>query len=550
MSTAGPAAPPAGYLSEESKRRFTLVAGVLGAVFFLAQMVLPMAVMFGLMMPMMFVQELKFTDIDHAALWQDRIWLLEETAGMQLRDPGKSHASKALASVRTDDLASAGPAIPLGETPAGASHALLASGERLWVIGTDATRYVESGSLIRLDGPGRPARTSTPFAYGGLPAVLALGRSTTLSRLEVTGTQARWTSQEVDLRLPAESGALRALEGLEVGGRLHLFAQLCSEAPERCSLVHRELEGEEWQPAAEESCACDWSVVAVGQQAVLVTGEKEQGRAKAFGIVMLGPGGPRTERVEIEGGGIAWTRWRALSSGDRLFLVSGGMPGGLRLKEIADGRVVRSVRRPGNFPFPPNMMLLMLIPQVLPAVLSLILAFVLTSQMRLHRVADYVHEGERRTFASLWQRALAQLVDALPVAAAFAIPAVGMWRMFSDPESLIESGTLFPLWFFGGFLVAFAFAAVVLLAFSYLEGRFGKTPGKWLVGIRVLGTDLRPCGFGRAFLRNLLTFVDGFFNFLVGALMVAFTENWQRLGDFAARTIVVSDRKAGSGTAA
>ena len=83
----------------------------------------------------------------------------------------------------------------------------------------------------------------------------------------------------------------------------------------------------------------------------------------------------------------------------------------------------------------------------------------------------------------------------------------------------------------------------MLVAYSYLEGRFGKTPGKWLVGIRVLGTDLRPCGFGRALLRNLLTFVDGFFNFLVGVLLVALTENWQRLGDLAARTIVVADSK-------
>ena len=86
-------------------------------------------------------------------------------------------------------------------------------------------------------------------------------------------------------------------------------------------------------------------------------------------------------------------------------------------------------------------------------------------------------------------------------------------------------------------------ALLVLAVFSFLEGRFGKTPGTWLMGIRVLGTDLRPCGFGRAFLRNLLTFVDGFLNFLVGALLVALTENWQRLGDLAARTIVVVDER-------
>jgi uncharacterized RDD family membrane protein YckC len=97
--------------------------------------------------------------------------------------------------------------------------------------------------------------------------------------------------------------------------------------------------------------------------------------------------------------------------------------------------------------------------------------------------------------------------------------------------------------FLGLFAAAFLWALLVLMAYSYFEGRYGKTPGKWLLGIRVLGTNLQPCGFGRALLRNLLTFVDGFFNFLVGALLVALTENWQRLGDLAARTVVVADAK-------
>jgi len=118
------------------------------------------------------------------------------------------------------------------------------------------------------------------------------------------------------------------------------------------------------------------------------------------------------------------------------------------------------------------------------------------------------------------------------------LPMLWMWRMFSSPEEFVEErGFAFMLWFFGLFAAAFVCGLLVLVAYSYFEGRFGKTPGKWLLGIRVLGTDLQPCGFGRAFLRNLLTFVDGFFSFLVGALLVALTENWQRLGDMAARSV-------------
>jgi uncharacterized RDD family membrane protein YckC len=81
----------------------------------------------------------------------------------------------------------------------------------------------------------------------------------------------------------------------------------------------------------------------------------------------------------------------------------------------------------------------------------------------------------------------------------------------------------------------------------YTLGRWGRTPGKWATGIRVLGLELAPCGFGRALLRSLLLFVDGllfmdgFLNFGFGALVIACTANRQRIGDMAARTIVVRE---------
>ncbi len=46
MNSAPPAntETPRGYLSDAAKRRFTITTGVLGAVFFLAQMTLPLVV--------------------------------------------------------------------------------------------------------------------------------------------------------------------------------------------------------------------------------------------------------------------------------------------------------------------------------------------------------------------------------------------------------------------------------------------------------------------------------------------------------------------------
>lgn len=544
MSTGGQVAEPhRGYLSEESKRRFTLVAGVLGAVFFLAQVLLPMLVMFLVMMPMMFGRELLMVDLEHAAVWRDELWLIERTAKPNWRELERPATALALKHVRLTDVADAGPGLPLAAAATDSSPVLLPIGDRLWVIGADTVSYYENGSFRRLIGPSRPARASRPFVYGGRPAVISLGTRSTIATLHAEGARAEWTTRELPLGLPAEGGSLQAVQAVEADGRLYLFAELCTETPEQCSLRYRELEQKEWLPLVEDACPCvRWTAIALESRPAVVVSEQEKGGANRLAVVRVSPNGPRREPIQMEEGR-ASTRWQPFSSGSRLILLSEGMPGSLRLLEVADGRVVRSVRKAGSFPFGPNMMLLMLIPQLLPILLSLVLAFVLTVQMRHHRVQDYVVGAERRAFASLWQRALAQLVDLVPFVAGFLVPAAWMWRTMSDPERLVESGRFFPFVFFGLFIAAFLWGLFVLAAYSYFEGRSGKTPGKWLLGIRVLGTDLQPCGFGRACLRNLLTFVDGFFNFLVGALLVALTENWQRLGDLAARTVVLADQK-------
>ena len=495
-----------GYLSEESKRRFTLVAGVLGAVFFLAQMVLPMVLMFLIMTPMMVNQELATLDVDRAALWGQELWLVRRTTQLNWSNPGSSAPRLALVHWRLTDLSDAGPAIPLDVGEGDPYPALLPLGDRLWVIGTNRVAYYQGGSLMWLQPAARPPRASTPFVLGGRPAVISLGTEPALATLHVEGQRAEWTSAELPLGIPPEGGSLRALQAVESGGRLYLFAQLCTESPEQCSLSYRAQDEEKWASLVNEVCSCaNWTAVALSTGPAVVVSEAEKESTARITIVTGGANGPQTQAVPVESGRLNLGGWRALSSGDRVVLVSQGMPGSLRLVEVVGGRVERSVRRPGSFPFPfgSTMMAMMVVPQLVPIVLSLILAFLLTVQMRRHRVQDYVFGDQRRTFASLWQRALAQLVDVVPFVAAFLLPMASWSRMFSDPERFIESGPLwFPLAFLGLFIGAFLWVVAVLVAFSYLEGRFGKTPGKWLLGIRVLGTDLKPCGFGRALVRN------------------------------------------------
>jgi len=133
-----------GYLSAESKRRFTIIAGVLGAVFFLGQFLLPMAIMFLVMMPAMFMRDMKSLGLDGAALVGDDLWAVERTVKLNVRSAESPSTTLALTRVRLADLSEAGPAIPLEGVAADATPNLLVAGERLWVFGSSAIAYYEN----------------------------------------------------------------------------------------------------------------------------------------------------------------------------------------------------------------------------------------------------------------------------------------------------------------------------------------------------------------------------------------------------------------------
>jgi len=95
---------------------------------------------------------------------------------------------------------------------------------------------------------------------------------------------------------------------------------------------------------------------------------------------------------------------------------------------------------------------------------------------------------------------------------------------------------------------AFVFLAMVcalLLMFLYsfvLEGMLGgQTLGKKLFKLRVVKDDLTRCTPGAAAVRFLLRHIDSLGAYIAGALAYTSTEKRQRLGDMAARTIVVMD---------
>lgn len=113
---------------------------------------------------------------------------------------------------------------------------------------------------------------------------------------------------------------------------------------------------------------------------------------------------------------------------------------------------------------------------------------------------------------------------------------------------------LIPIFSLGGFGFAFGLGFLVgplvllpfllgLVYFSYFEGTTGQTPGKSMVGIKVVDeTTQRPIDMGRALVRNILRIIDWLpFFYLLGFILVEVEEKKKRLGDRAANSIVVKE---------
>ena len=81
--------------------------------------------------------------------------------------------------------------------------------------------------------------------------------------------------------------------------------------------------------------------------------------------------------------------------------------------------------------------------------------------------------------------------------------------------------------------------AIILAYFPLLEGRFGRTLGKRLLGLRVLSEDGLPASYWQAILRRLSLFLE---LLPIEALFMPFHPRKQRWFDILAKTVVVRER--------
>jgi uncharacterized RDD family membrane protein YckC len=137
--------------------------------------------------------------------------------------------------------------------------------------------------------------------------------------------------------------------------------------------------------------------------------------------------------------------------------------------------------------------------------------------------------------ASLGDRLIAAVLDsivALGAAAVISVWSFKRWGVSSGVDLHLTSASL---------LIAGMLSATVLFVYLWLlEGWFGATLGKVIVGIRVARIGDHS-GLAASAIRNALRIVDGIGFYLVGALVAGCSRMRQRLGDILAGTIVVEE---------
>ncbi len=139
-------------------------------------------------------------------------------------------------------------------------------------------------------------------------------------------------------------------------------------------------------------------------------------------------------------------------------------------------------------------------------------------------------------YANLGRRFVALFIDFVILSAVF-FPVTrivkGTWVMSSQNH----------IWNYGMFVtdpLCLIFLVVIVLYFILLEGVFGATIGKKILGLSIVQVDGQNAGMKRSIIRNLLRVVDALpaFNILGIVLIVSSSER-TRFGDRVAGTRVI-----------
>ncbi len=164
--------------------------------------------------------------------------------------------------------------------------------------------------------------------------------------------------------------------------------------------------------------------------------------------------------------------------------------------------------------------------------------FVLVTTLRQRRLDPIAPEAMKEVqLAALGPRLLAGLIDVSPFLGAM-IWVVSWAQSMPDPvEALAQARAQWPVLLATGIYIVHTLVGEVF---------FNRSFGKWCLKLRIAGIDGHPPTPTAAAMRNLLRIIDLVVLFPLPLLLVLYTPLRQRIGDIAARTIVIQDQPEGT----
>jgi len=422
----------------------------------------------------------------------------------------------------------------------------LAEKELIWIISPEKIQQYKNGQVSTVAKNLKADKVFRPFFINGKPAVvgkrgadnLALvfdnGKWNQVKKLDVKSEDDSKKSNDANI---FNESSTDKIEGLICGDRLFFFYK------QGGSLYYWET-----SPESIESDKCDWKVLGKidnsnwasacinGNPAIITSTFKNP--LKGLKVEGIKKEGIDWKPFFLGSIGFSFEAYPYVGGGDKLYLLSKYWTGEIQLSEIQDGRV-HKITHNENFIMK---WIFVLVGVVIIIFLSMpfILTYIIKGFAEKHRIPIYQAGLGTAQFASIWKRGIARAIDNILVF----IPTIPVYIYFyhklMDVQFTKESLLHLLTESLAVFLGLFLWGVITSLVLIFLEGSYGQTPGKKIMGIRVAkASDLQNCGFIFAFIRNFLFFVDAIYNYGVGIACIAFTLNWQRVGDLAAKTVVV-----------
>jgi uncharacterized RDD family membrane protein YckC len=139
-------------------------------------------------------------------------------------------------------------------------------------------------------------------------------------------------------------------------------------------------------------------------------------------------------------------------------------------------------------------------------------------------------------YAGLMHRSLAITIDhiILGIIAIIISMPIGLSTLFST-DKISPFMMLANMFSWIGAIVV----VISILYFLYFESTTGQTLGKRIIGIKVTKEDGKKLTFGDALIRTVFRIIDGMGAYILGLIVVLVSKKKQRIGDMAAKTIVV-----------